>query len=138
MEEPIVVSAVVFVDGDTVLVVRKRGTAMVMLPGGKPEPGEDAVATAVRECAEEIGVRVPPEQLVELGVFETAAANEPGRRLVSTVYVAPGRPTAAAGGEIEHVEWLAAGTDRPDVAPLLRDAVLPTLRAAGHLSVSEA
>lgn len=29
----------------------------VSFPGGRPEPGEDLVATALRECAEEIGVR---------------------------------------------------------------------------------
>lgn len=37
----------------------------VSLPGGKAEPGEDAVHTAVRECEEEIGVK--PDQLNVLG-----------------------------------------------------------------------
>jgi 8-oxo-dGTP pyrophosphatase MutT (NUDIX family) len=37
----------------------------VSLPGGKAEPGEDAVETALRECHEEIGVR--PESVNVLG-----------------------------------------------------------------------
>jgi len=37
----------------------------VSLPGGKAEPGEDAVQTALRECEEEIGVQ--PEQISVLG-----------------------------------------------------------------------
>ena len=37
----------------------------VSLPGGKAEPGEDAVQTALRECEEEIGV--PPDTITVLG-----------------------------------------------------------------------
>ena len=44
------VSAVVFRDEqDKVLTVRKHGTSKFMFPGGKPEPGESAVETAIRE-----------------------------------------------------------------------------------------
>lgn len=37
----------------------------ISLPGGKAEPGEDAVETALRECEEEIGV--PRDQIQVLG-----------------------------------------------------------------------
>lgn len=37
----------------------------ISLPGGKAEPGEDAVETALRECEEEIGVH--PDQIDVLG-----------------------------------------------------------------------
>jgi 8-oxo-dGTP pyrophosphatase MutT (NUDIX family) len=37
----------------------------VSLPGGKAEPGEDAVQTALRECEEEIGIR--PDHITVLG-----------------------------------------------------------------------
>ncbi|MCH1868245.1 DUF4031 domain-containing protein [Nocardioides sp. CFH 31398] len=52
-------------------------------PAGRTEPGEDAVATAVREVAEETGVRLRPAQLTLLGheVFRPAMA--PGRDLLA-------------------------------------------------------
>jgi 8-oxo-dGTP pyrophosphatase MutT (NUDIX family) len=37
----------------------------ISLPGGKAEPGEDAIQTAIRECEEEIGVN--PEAISVLG-----------------------------------------------------------------------
>ena len=71
------VSAVVFFDARRrMLTVRKRGTELFMHPGGKPEPGESSVETAVREVAEELGVRVRPTELTFLGTFVAGAANE--------------------------------------------------------------
>src|SRR5690349_16347911 len=40
-------------------------SGQISLPGGKAEPGEDAVVTALRECEEEIGVK--PDQLTVIG-----------------------------------------------------------------------
>jgi 8-oxo-dGTP diphosphatase len=78
-------------DRGRVLSVRKRGTDRFMLPGGKPEPGESPADAAAREVAEELGVVVPVEELVLLGRFEAAAANEPGHTVRSTVFTPPGR-----------------------------------------------
>lgn len=36
----------------------------VSLPGGKAEPGEDAISTALRECEEEVGVKVERENVL--------------------------------------------------------------------------
>ncbi|WP_235736016.1 NUDIX hydrolase [Nocardioides alcanivorans] len=130
----IVVSAVAFVRGGHVLAVRKRGTARFMLVGGKPEAGEDAEQTAVRETFEEVGLVIDSLQL--LGEFESPAANEPGHVLHSTVFTAelPGEPTAAA--EIEELRWIPLDSTRGDLAPMLRDDVLPLLRAAHSSSMA--
>jgi 8-oxo-dGTP pyrophosphatase MutT (NUDIX family) len=40
----------------------RRGAGNYALPGGHFEPGEDAVAAAVRETDEELGVRLRPDQ----------------------------------------------------------------------------
>ena len=129
MTDPtIVVSAVAFVSRGEVLTVRKRGTRRFMLVGGKPEPGESAEGTAVRETLEEVGLHVRGLRL--LGEFESAAANEPGHRLHSTVFVAdlPGEPLP--GAEIEELRWVPLDSTAPDLAPMLRDHVLPVLRAS--------
>jgi len=72
MVEPLIhVSAVVFRDvNDKVLTVRKRGTEKFMFPGGKPELGESALDTAIREVKEEIGIGLEAKQLTQIGVFE--------------------------------------------------------------------
>ncbi|WP_236122124.1 NUDIX hydrolase [Cellulomonas palmilytica] len=113
-----------------VLTVRKRGTARFMLPGGKPEAGETPAQTAVRECAEEIGVELEPDALRELGVFTDAAANETDRLVRGTVYVHPAVPVVAAAREIAELRWLDpdARPLPPDLAPMLEHQVLPALR----------
>lgn len=133
--ETIVVAAVCVRDGaGRLLAVRKRGTARFMLPGGKLEVGEGPDAAAARELAEEVGVTVDVADLVLLGRFESAAANEPGALLVSTVYAWQGAVAAAeavVAAEIEELRWLdPADPDLPDdaLAPMLREHVLPRLR----------
>ena len=113
-------------DAGRVLAVRKRGTSRFMQPGGKLEPGETPAQAAVREVREEIGLDV---EVRFLGEFVTDTANEPGAVLESTVFTAEltGEPVAAA--EIEELRWVAPDARDADLAPLLRDHVLPALAA---------
>ena len=109
--EVIRVSAVVLARPDRrVLTVRKAGTAMFMFPGGKHLPGETPVDTAVREVAEETGLRLRPDELTRLGAWDTAAANEPGAALHSEVF-ALWRPVARhevpePTDEIVELHWM--------------------------------
>lgn len=137
MPEPDVirVSAVVMRDpAGRVLNVRKRGTAMLMLPGGKHEPGEDPRDTALREFEEELGVSLDPELLHSLGVFRAAAANEPGCTVEASVFEHPYAPEAGAAGpraEIDLVEWADPAERRDDMAPLNTDVIFPAILARG-------
>ena len=132
MIEPLIhVSAVVFRDvNDKVLTVRKRGTEKFMFPGGKPELGESALDTAIREVKEEIGIGVEPKQLTQIGVYEAPAANEEKHTVVATVFTYDGdtiEPQMAA--EIAELSWVSP--DQPDVvlAPLLADFVFPAINS---------
>ena len=130
-QDVIQVSAVVLRSpAGEVLTVRKRGTARFMLPGGKPEPGETPAQTALRECAEEVGVELDPDALLELGTLSAAAANEAGRRVRGTVYVHPAVVAPVPSREIAEVRWLDPDLDPlpGDLAPLLEHQVLPALR----------
>lgn len=149
------VSAVVIRDGHgALLTVRKVGSTRFMLPGGKPEPGESPIDTAIRECAEEIGLALQPSSLREVGTCTTDAANEPGFALQAVVFElaepmdTAARDTIRAAAEIAELTWLditdptiadASDADPdPDaasdaatglsLAPLLTEYVLPLLR----------
>lgn len=125
------VSAVAMRDSHgRVLNVRKRGTSMLMLPGGKPEPGEAPSATALREFEEELGIALDPELLCFLGEFRAAAANERGFTVVAHVYVHPFVPGATASAEIDRLEWVDPNDHRADMAPLNTEHIFPELRAA--------
>lgn len=121
-----VVAAVAFVRDNHVLAVRKSGTTRFMLPGGKLEPGESAHDAAVREVSEEIGVDV--HDLVLLGEFAADAANEPGHRVESTVYLADLPTAPVPTGEIAELRWVDLAGEHEDLAPLLVDLVMPLLR----------
>lgn len=131
--EPIRVSAVVIRDPEgRVLNVRKRGTSTLMLPGGKPEPGEDPRDTAVREFREELGVELNPLWLRGLGEFRSPAANEPARDVLAHVFehphVAVDRPLA----EIEHLEWVDPAVPHPAMAPLNTEHVFPAISSSSR------
>ena len=104
----------------------------VSLPGGKAEPGEDSVQTALRECEEEIGVRVDPEHVLgKLSNFYVIPSNYLVTPIIAFL---PGRPVfkpdpyevshiiearlvdLTAGDSIKQKEILAAGKYRM-VAP---------------------
>lgn len=117
-------------DAGRVLNVRKHGTSMLMLPGGKPETGEDPAATALREFAEELGVALDPALLRFLGEFRAPAANEPGHEVVAHVFEHPFVAGAAASAEIELLLWIDPADRRPDLAPLNTEQVFPALSEA--------
>ena len=81
-----IVAALVRDDYGRVLLVRKRGTEAFMQPGGKRDAGESDVAALSRELIEELGCHVTENSARGLGVFECAAANEPGFRVRAAVY----------------------------------------------------
>ena len=125
-----VVAAVVIRDEDgRILVVRKRGTAKFMLPGGKIEPEETPARTAVREAHEELGVTLDVDGLMRLGEWTAPAANEDGRTVHGHIYAHPWVAGVRACNEIDEVLWLAPheAVGRTDLAPLFQMCVLPTL-----------
>lgn len=127
MSNTILIAAALLLDpqGRTLL-VRKRGTAFFMQPGGKIEPHEQPVQALARELGEELGVRIEPAQATYLGGFAAPAANEPGFEvrceLFEVVIEGPVQPAA----EIEEAVWVDAEQAQAlELAPLTRDWVLP-------------
>ena len=121
-----VVAAVVRDPGGRMLLVRKRGTAAFMQPGGKREPDEGDVAALMREIDEELGCRVVPESVRPMGQFEAPAANEPGYKVRAAVYAVEIDGAVVPAAEIDEIRWVdpREPTDL-HLAPLTRDHVMP-------------
>jgi 8-oxo-dGTP diphosphatase len=121
-----VVAALIRDNAGRVLLVRKRGTAAFMQPGGKRDDGESDVAALSREIVEELGCCVDPNTARPLGVFECAAANEPGFQVRAAVYAVTVEGAIRPQAEIDQIVWVdpKALPDLP-LAPLTRDHVLP-------------
>ncbi|MEW6640740.1 MAG: NUDIX domain-containing protein [Pseudomonadota bacterium] len=130
-----VVAALIRDPDGRVLLVRKRGTAAFMQPGGKRDAGEDDVTTLARELDEELGCRLVEGSARSLGDFEAVSANEPGWRVRAAVYAAAVSGDIAPRAEIADMIWVDPASP-PDIciAPLTRDHVLPLAakQAAGH------
>jgi 8-oxo-dGTP diphosphatase len=123
-----IVTAVIRDQAGRMLVVRKRGTAIFMKPGGKREPGEDDLTALARELDEEIGCRLIGAAL--LGAFEAPAANEPGFTVRAATYLAEVEGRIEARAEIEELAWIDPAAPGDIVlAPLMR-VVLAQLTAA--------
>ena len=131
MNPPVIsiVAALIRDPAGRVLLVRKRGTAAFMQPGGKRDAREDDVAALAREIDEELGCRVLPGSARSLGVFDCAAANEPGRLVNAAVYSVDVTGDVVARAEIDELIWVDPASP-PDIhlAPLTRDHVLPLAR----------
>jgi len=121
-----VVAALIRDDQGRVLLVRKRRTAAFMQPGGKRDAGESDIAALSREVAEELGCWVDQNSARALGVFECAAANEPGYRVRAAVYAVNVEGAIEPHAEIEQVVWInPQAVHNIALAPLTRDHVLP-------------
>lgn len=115
-------------DAGRLLLVRKRGTRMFMLPGGKREAGESALRPLARELDEELNLTLPETAFTPLGRFNEAAANEADTRVEADIFRAALSHPVAPAAELEELRWLHPDAPRgDDLAPLLRLHVLPLI-----------
>jgi 8-oxo-dGTP diphosphatase len=115
-------------DGDRLLLVRKRGSDFLILPGGKPERNESDAQTLSRELNEELGCRLVSDQLKFLGTFSDEAAGMPGVKVTIKLYMGGLIGTPIPHAEIESIVWWTRTTHtESSLAPSLRNSILPFL-----------
>jgi 8-oxo-dGTP diphosphatase len=122
-------------DGKVLLCRKKRGTSLLILPGGKREAGESSLECLARELREELGdVRAVSPELT--GVYAHAAAGDAGKVVRIELYRAELEGQARAQSEIGELVWFGAGDDRAQLAPSLRDLIFPDLIGRGIWNVA--
>ncbi len=108
------------------MLVRKRGTAAFMQPGGKIEHNETPADALCRELLEELGLSYEPEEPEYLGRFTAPAANEAGWTVYAHIFKLELNGQVTVAAEIEEVAWI--DPESPGsliLAPLTRDYILP-------------
>lgn len=116
------------------LLVRKKGTACYILPGGKPEQGEDDRTALAREIEEELGCRIDAMSLRFVGNFRDRAAGHTDVEVVVKLYVGPliGKPKPQS--EIEQLLWFNPSSRRKtELAPSLSNSIVPHLIESGEI-----
>jgi len=113
------------------LVVREFGTSLFILPGGRPELGEDDVTALNREIYEELGTGMANSKLEFLGAFSDVAANDPDKIVTVRLYLGRPEEPIKALGEIEEIKWFDPNRDDYQIlAPSIRNGILPFLKSA--------
>jgi 8-oxo-dGTP diphosphatase len=124
-----VIAAAVVEPRGLLLVSKRAAPTVYYLPGGKPEPDEAPLECLERELTEELGVGA--ESAEPFTEVHAPAALE-GVEMWMTVFLARLAGTPAPAAEIASLRWWPESPGL-ELAPAVRDGVIPRLRAAGLL-----
>lgn len=122
-------------EGRILLCRKKRAPGLLILPGGKFEPGETVIECLVRELREELG-EVTATGLHHVGTYIDRAAGDASKTVKIELYSGELAGTPVASAEIAELVWFGEGDDWAQLAPSLANQILPDLIARGLLDWS--
>jgi 8-oxo-dGTP pyrophosphatase MutT (NUDIX family) len=121
-------------DGRILLCRKKRGTQLLILPGGCLEENETALECLHREIREELGdVSVSKVEFIGRYTDQAATASGSPKTVNIELYsgVITGEPVASS--EIAELIWFSPSDDLQMLSPSLRNRILPDLIARGMI-----
>src|SRR4051794_8213494 len=120
-------------DNRVLLCRKKRGTTLLILPGGCVESGESAEACLQRELAEELGA-VETVGLDYVGSYRDTAAGDASKTVQIRLYRGDLVGNPAPNSEIAELVWFGPGDDRALLSPSIVNKILPDLIRRGLLN----
>ena len=116
------------------LINRKYGTKLFLMPGGKREEGESVEDCIAREIKEEHECEIVKDSLKHFGDFEDMAANEPNTIVSVRLFTGKiiGEPQASS--EIEEQVWFSKEDSQEILSPTLRNKIFPAILERGLLN----
>ncbi len=108
------------------LVSREKNTSKFLLPGGRPEKGEDLEKALSREIKEELNVTIRQGSVRFYGTFEDIAANEPDTIIQISLSLGEIEGVPEPSSEIEEIAWIGSNHNL-ELAPSIKNKILPAL-----------
>jgi len=112
------------------LVNRKKGTELFLLPGGKPLAVESPEDCLARELKEEHNCSI--KNIRKFGEFEDKAANENAKVHISA-YTGDLIGTPKIGSEIVEQAWYSRHDNPAKLSPIIKYKIIPALLMDGLL-----
>ena len=120
-------------DNRMLLCRKNRDTDLLIVPGGKLDPGETDEACLHREVAEELGPTLRIQNLVYIGTYRDVAAGAEHRIVEVRLYRGDLSAEPAPHAEIAELIWFAPTDDTTRLSATLRNKILPDLLRQGIL-----
>ena len=127
-------SALTVIQNNKLLVVRSHHSQFLLMPGGKPEEGESAVAALEREIKEELNCSIDKHTIKFLGTFEDVAAGGNGSIVRIDLYSGTLIGTPKPSSEIEELVWISSkDVSLPQLSPIIKSKIVSFLVGKGML-----